>query len=205
MRVCFTDSDSIPHRVGSIPLFHVSSLTLISGASFPGNPFPVTRHVVTQCSNRPGGPMRLHSRTECAVNISRRKPSSHIQRPTKRSHVKTWLHSSDTKFGYLGKPGRKYYMLDYYFWLAWFIFIFPPSHRLTFIIPTMAFWGSPLGSNTFANSAMGAVPSGWAMEAITMKKCTRQHMVMISVHGNNGQELVMSDGNYETKSWVRNN
>ncbi|KAL7450865.1 hypothetical protein ACHAWC_002716 [Mediolabrus comicus] len=47
-------------------------------------------------------------------------------------------------------------------------------------MPTIAVWGSPEGSNTSANSAIGAVPSGWAIEAVTIKKCTKQHNVMIS-------------------------
>jgi hypothetical protein len=32
---------------------------------------------------------------------------------------------------------------------------------ITCIIPTIAFWGSPDGSKTSANSAMGAVPSNY--------------------------------------------
>ena len=78
-----------------------------SAASFAGHPpFPVTRHV-SQCNSRPGGPMRLHSSTECGVNTPRRRPSSQIHRPTKRSHVRTWLHSSLTKFGYYVAQGRR--------------------------------------------------------------------------------------------------
>lgn len=40
--------------------------------------------------------------------------------------------------------------------------------------------GSPLGSNTSANSAIGAVPSGCNIDAITMKKCIKQQIVIIS-------------------------
>ena len=68
-------------------------------ASFSGKPFPVKIHV-SQWSNRPGGPIRLQSSTLCDVKIPLFSPSNHIHLPTKRSHVKTWLHSSDTKFGY---------------------------------------------------------------------------------------------------------
>ena len=85
----------------------IYSIVVVSAsvASLPGNPpLPVTMHV-NQCNNRPGGPMRLHSSTECEVNTPpRRSPSSHIQRPTNRSQVNTWLHSSDTKFGYYFPP-----------------------------------------------------------------------------------------------------
>ena len=68
-------------------------------ASFSGKPFPVKIHV-SQWSNRPGGPIRLQSSTLCDVKMPLFSPSNHIHLPTKRSHVKTWLHSSDTKFGY---------------------------------------------------------------------------------------------------------
>jgi hypothetical protein len=47
---------------------------------------------------------------------------------------------------------------------------FHPPPELTRIIPIIAPCGSPFGSNTSANSAIGAVPSGWTIDAVTMKK-----------------------------------
>lgn len=133
---CLPLSDKC-HRI-SVHYSTSGSFSSSASASFPTIPLPVTRHV-TKWSRNPGGPIKLVSKTECGVKTPLFKPSNQIHRPTNKSQVSTWLHSSVTKLGY-------------------------------FIIPIIAAWGSPLGSNTPLNSSMGAVPFSCVAEATTMKK-----------------------------------
>lgn len=107
------------HKIAMLMYGCISNTSLLfvhqSSASFPGNPLPKTKQVI-QCNNNPGGPIKLHSNTECDVNTPLFNPSSQIQRPTNKSHVRTWLHSSLTKFGYCKREMYRLYVENVY-WL----------------------------------------------------------------------------------------
>jgi hypothetical protein len=76
-----------------------SSVTIMVVVGFGGRPLPDRRHV-TAYNNNPGGPIKLQSKMEgLAKGIPRASTSNHIHRPTNKSHVKTWDHSSATKLG----------------------------------------------------------------------------------------------------------
>ena len=65
-----------------------------------GRPLPLSRQTTKYCSS-PGGPVKLVVRRQAHRNgTSRSIASSHIHRPTKRSHASTCAHSSVTKFGF---------------------------------------------------------------------------------------------------------
>ena len=67
---------------------HASLSSPFSGTSLGGSPLPVTRQVA-RCNRYPGGPIRLHNRTEWLVKTPLFNPSNQIALPTNKSQVST--------------------------------------------------------------------------------------------------------------------
>ena len=106
-----------------------------------GSPLPLSRQTKKYC-NSPGGPVKLVvSRHAPRRGTSRATASSHIHRPTKRSHASTCAHSSVTKLGFSSmdwNPRRG------------------PSTE-----PSAHDQGGMEGSNTWPNLAASSSAPGW--------------------------------------------